>query len=150
MMRSLGLLLFLSACSAAPPPEPPLAGTDPDLAAHPVIGKAYVAAFRAGVRIPAAFHGEWSSDPAACGAEGDDMDNRVWVDALTVSFQGEPHVATAVAAAGPHAIALTYAKPVADYHFRTAPVRLTLSADGKSLRAPEEQGAWQRCPAPKA
>lgn len=124
---------------------------DPILAEHPVVGRSYVEAFESDARIPTPFRGEWSSDPATCGTDTDDGDSRIWVDAITVGFQGETHVATGAADSGPQMIRLTYAPPVADYHYRIAPPQLRLSADGKTLEGLDERGnpghgKWQRCP----
>lgn len=127
---------------------------DADISGHPQIGDAYRTAFESGVRIPKEFRGEWSSDPKTCGIEGDDLDTRLIVGTVTVSFYDETHVVIALKAKGSRLIRLTYSPSIKDYHYMEPPASLSLSADGKALqgRGPdgESQGRWEKCAASNA
>jgi hypothetical protein len=122
-----------------------------DIAAHPYVGRLYVRAFKAGVRIPVEFRGEWSSDKKTCGIEGDDYDTRIFVEAVTVHYSDETHVATAVKRVGPHSVAITYGPLKKGYHYMSPPPIMSLESNGAVLQGWDESGKtrwnrWMKCP----
>jgi hypothetical protein len=143
-MRAL-MVVPLLLCSAAPLVAPQADELDRILAEHPDVGRQYVKSFNAGIRVPPRFRGEWSSDRSTCGSDGDDMDTRIWVDAVTVGYGHATYVITRIEPDGTRTIKLTYGPFVEGYHYTVPPPSLTLSADGKALLGPKGEGRWRRC-----
>jgi hypothetical protein len=124
---------------------------DPDLAEHPYIGKLYAKSFKSGVRIPAAFRGEWSTDRATRGTDGDDLDTRIFIRAVTVGFGDETHVVTKAKIFNSRSVLLTYGPLIENYHFLIPPPVLSLSSDGRILEGRDasggkSRGRWMKCP----
>ena len=124
---------------------------DSGIAEHPYIGKLYAHSFKAGIRLPQEFRGEWSFDKKYCGIDGDDYDSRIWIKAVTVHFYDETHVVTGIQKIGPHTLKLTYGPAVKEYHYLVPPRFISLSTDGKTLfgwdkPGEKRQGGWEKCP----